>query len=177
MPRMSVYNDRNSPAAARVTLTRMKNFLGKVPALSGVLAGAPGVFDACTEFTQHFMQSSLEQEARYLVLLVASRELGNEYCKELVIDLARMNKQSSRIAEVMRKHQKLRKKSHRALADFVEAIVQKNGAIGDEELKGFRKAGYSDQQVLEVMMGVSIAWIWTSVSGMAGLSPDAKSDE
>jgi alkylhydroperoxidase family enzyme len=172
MSRMNVYHDRNSPAAARVTLTRMKNFLGNVPDLSGVLAGAPGVLDACTEYTYHFMQGSLDQGERYLILFVASREFGNEYCNELVKELSLLNKQAARMVEALNKRRKLTKKAHRALADFVAAVVQKGGAIGDDEYEQVRKAGYSEQQVLEIIMGISIAWIWSNVSGVAGLSAE-----
>lgn len=177
MARMKVYDDRNSPAASRVTLSRMKNTVGDVPALAGVLAGAPGVLDSCTEFTQRFMQSSLKLDERFLVLLVASREFGNEYSFELVLGMTSFSKLSAHITSAVKNRKHLRKKAHRALGEFVEAVIREGGDIRDEELEGVRKAGYSEQQVLEIMMGVSVAWIWSNVSGVAGLSPDAKSDE
>lgn len=172
MPRMNVYNDRNSPAAARVTLTRIKNFVGNVPDLSGVLGGAPGVLDACTQFAQSFMRSSLQSDECFLVLLVASREFGNKYSFELVYEMASSNRFSAHLTSTVKNRKRLRKKAHRALADFVEAVVQKGGDIRDEELESLRKAGYSEEQVLEIMTGISVAWIWSSVSGVAGLSAE-----
>ena len=174
MPRMNVYHDRNSPAAARVTLSRMKNTVGTVPALAGVLAGAPGVLDACTNFMQHIMRSSLGRQECFLVMLVASREFGNEYCLELATDMAGLNKLPRYVITAVRNRRSLRKKSYRALAAFVEAVINKGGEIRDEELEAMDKAGYSEQQVLEIIMAISVAWIWSNVSGVAGLSVDAR---
>jgi len=178
MPRMNIYDDRNSPAAARVTLSRMKNTVGQVPALAGVLAGGPGVLNACTEYAQNYMHSSLNPEERMLVLLVAAREFGNDYCFNLVMELVSFSNTSDRLLRAARERRKLRKKTHRALADFVCAVVN-DGAeyVRDEQFGNLRKAGFSDQQVLEIIMGISVAWIWSTVSGVAGLSPAGEGSE
>jgi len=170
MPRMNIYHDRNSPAAARVTLSRMKNVVGHVPSLAGVLAGAPGVLDACTNFLQHFMAGSLDKQECLLVILVASREFDNEYCYELAADTALKGKFPAHLLKAVEKRRTLRKKSYRALAAFVEAVIREGGEIRDEELDALRKVGYSEQQVLEIITGISVAWIWSNVSGVAGLA-------
>ena len=171
MARMKVYTDRNSPAAARVTLSRMKNTVGTVPALAGVLAGSPNLLEAGTDFARAFISGSLKPAECYFILLVASREFGNEYCQNLVAQLASNTSLSASMIQAVRKRRTIRKKPFSILGPFVEAVVNKSGRVSDGDLETLRKAGYSEKQVLEILMGVSVAWFWSSVGAAADLTP------
>ena len=54
-----------------------------------------------------------------------------------------------------------------ALARFSVAVIEKKGQVSDDELAAFRAAGYSDQQALDVVLGVSLATLCNYANSLA----------
>ena len=173
MTRMTVYDDRNSPPVTRVMLTEMKNTIGLVPNLAGVMAGAPQVLQGLSEMLQRFMlETSLSQTERHITLLAGCLASGNDYCLELQSHVAARAGVSDGVIRAVREGRSLRKKRLNALRDFVVAVVDENGAVEDTVLDTARKAGLTDEQLLEALMGISIVMIWRYVGGVAQVSVD-----
>ena len=61
-----------------------------------------------------------------------------------------------------------------ALAEFTRAVIRTKGAVSAEELQAFLAAGYAEQQVLEVILGVALATLCNFANTLAGteLNPE-----
>ena len=57
------------------------------------------------------------------------------------------------------------------------AVIRSRGAVTPEELQAFQAAGYGEQQVLEVILGVSLATLCNFANTLAGtdLNPELSS--
>ncbi|WP_018404691.1 carboxymuconolactone decarboxylase family protein [Marinobacter gelidimuriae] len=54
-----------------------------------------------------------------------------------------------------------------ALATFTKAVIVNRGAVTNGELESIRKAGFSDEQVLGVVLGISLATLCNFANNIA----------
>ena len=71
------------------------------------------------------------------------------------------------VIEALRKTQALSDPKLNALALFTLAVIDKKGQLADAELQDFLAAGYSQANVLEVVLGVSLATLCNYANNLA----------
>lgn len=178
MARMKSYNQRNAPEEVRPILKMIKDGLGGIPGLVTVTAASPLVLQALTDMTRRFQRSSLEPEETELVIVAACREYGNEYAFEMQSYMAGEAGLPEHVIEALHKQRPEDKpwqdERYNALWAFIAAVVAGGGKVGDADIKAFRKAGFNDAQMLEVVFGINIAHLICHLSELAELSPDRK---
>ena len=54
-----------------------------------------------------------------------------------------------------------------ALADFTIAVMENKGAVSDAQLAAFLNAGYTQQQAVEVVLGVALATLCNYTNNLA----------
>ena len=54
-----------------------------------------------------------------------------------------------------------------ALANFTIAVMENKGAVSDAQLKAFLDAGYTQQQSVEVVLGVALATLCNYTNNLA----------
>jgi alkylhydroperoxidase family enzyme len=69
--------------------------------------------------------------------------------------IAKMMKVSDDITDALRDEKPLPNDRLEALRTFTLAMMNKRGNVSEEDLQAFHDAGYSRQQVLEVILGLS----------------------
>lgn len=178
MARMKSYNHRNAPEAVRPILKMMKEGKGAIPGLAAVAAASPVVLQAMTDMSQRFQRCSLEPEEKELVMVAACREYGNEYALEMQSYMAGDNGLPEHVIEAIHKQRSedrpWQDERYNALWAFIAAVVAGGGRVDDPDVKAFRKAGFNDAQMLEVMFGINIAHFISQLAELAELSPDRK---
>jgi len=178
MARMKVHNYRNAPEETRAFLKILKENKGGIPDLAGVAAASPALFQAMGDLFGRFQRTSLEPEEKELVVLAACKEYGNEYALELQSYTAREAGLPDHVIEALREQRPedrpWQDERYNALWTFVAAVIDAGGRVGDGEMKAFRKAGFAEAQMLDVLLGISVAGLLTNVAGLAALTPDRK---
>ncbi|TAM40566.1 MAG: carboxymuconolactone decarboxylase family protein, partial [Burkholderiaceae bacterium] len=71
------------------------------------------------------------------------------------------------VIAALRNTQALRDPKLNALALFTVAVLEQKGRVSDAELSAFLKAGYSQANVLEVVLGVSLATLCNYANNLA----------
>ncbi|HCM06018.1 MAG TPA: phage infection protein [Oceanospirillales bacterium] len=61
----------------------------------------------------------------------------------------------SALTEALRNSEAMPNAKLQALHDFTLSMVRNRGDVSDEEMKAFFDAGYTQQQVLEIILGLS----------------------
>ncbi len=157
MPNYILHTPESAPEDARTILTEAQQKFGFVPNLYAGLANAPSALEAYLALSGWFERTSLSPIERQVVLLTASVVNGCEFC---VAAHSFIGKQMAGIPEnvVMdiRADREPEAPKLAALWDFTRSVVQQRGWVQDHPaLHRFLAAGFSPQQALEVILGVT----------------------
>jgi uncharacterized peroxidase-related enzyme len=152
------HNPETAPASARPILADAQKALGFVPNLYAGLANAPVALQAYMAISGFFDQSSLTPVERQVVLLAASVVNGCEFCVAAHSMVAKkMAGAPEEVVNALRAGENPVDHKLAALAAFTRVVVQERGWVdGHPALDQFLHAGYSKEQALEVMLGVTL---------------------
>ncbi len=148
----------SAPVAALPILEAAHKGLGFIPNLYAHLAEAPAALEAYKQLGALLEKSSLTPAEQQVVLISVSAENGCEYCVAAHSFLARnMVKVADNVIAALRDGQPLPDAKLQALATFARSVVRERGRVAhSRELDEFFAAGYTPQQALEVVLGVSM---------------------
>lgn len=143
---------------AKSLLEKAKQALGFVPNMYGAMANEPALFEAYSTGYAAFRAecgfSPVEQE---VIFLVISRDNGCDYCvaaHSFVAD--KMSKVPLIITDAIRDQRPIPDAKIAALAAFTSRMVTSRGKPSDEDVAAFRAAGYTERNILGVIMAISV---------------------
>lgn len=168
-----VLTAETAPEAAKPTLTAAQKGYGFVPNLLGVMANAPALVSAYTTLSGIFDSASLNRAERQIVLLTTSYENGCAYCMAAHSAIAGMQSVPQDVIEALRNGQALADPKLEALRAFTRAVVVSRGWVSEAEKAAFFAAGYGEQQVLEVVLGVGLKTLSNYTNHIAETPLDA----
>ncbi|WP_345797903.1 carboxymuconolactone decarboxylase family protein [Castellaniella sp. MT123] len=147
----------SAPVAARPALEAAKAELGFIPNLYGNLAEAPAALQAYFDLSAQFDKTSLTPVERQVTLLAISVENNCEFCVAAHSVIARkMVKVPDAVVDALRAGTTLPDTHLEALAAFTRAVVRERGFVPSAAVDTFVKAGFTRQQVIEVVLAVSM---------------------
>ncbi len=148
----------SAPVAALPILEAANKGLGFIPNLYAHLAEAPNALSAYKQLGALLEQSALTPEEQQIVLISASIENRCEYCVAAHSFLARnLIKVDGARVDALRAQGCLQDQKLNALVAFTRAVVRERGwVVGSQELKDFYAAGYTQQNALEVLLGIAM---------------------
>lgn len=148
----------SAPAGSLPILEAALKGLGFIPNLYAHLAEAPNALSAYKQLGALLEQSALTPEEQQIVLISVSIENRCEYCVAAHSFLARnLVKVDSQRIDALRGQSCLQDQKLNALVAFTRAVVRERGWVaGSQELKDFFAAGYTQQNALEVVLGVAM---------------------
>ena len=156
MRHLNLHNLETAPEASRPLLENARQKNGFIPNLLGVLAEAPAALQAYMAVTDLLAKSSLRAAERETVLIAASIKNGCEYCVAAHSTIARMQKVSEEVIEALQEERPIPDSRLEALRRFTETLVDKRGWASEQEVQEFLEAGFDRQQILEVVLGVTL---------------------
>ncbi|MHB1676238.1 MAG: carboxymuconolactone decarboxylase family protein [Sulfuriferula sp.] len=143
---------------ARLLLEESEAKLGFVPNMYRVMANSPGLLDTYIHGYTRFREDSgftpAEQE---VVLLAVSRENGCSYCVAAHCFLAdNLSKVPVEVTDAIRNGSQVADAKLAALSTFSQIMVDTRGLPSRDEVADFLAAGYSEKQILEVILAISV---------------------
>jgi uncharacterized peroxidase-related enzyme len=162
-----------APEAARPILTAAQKGFGFVPNLLAVMSTAPALLEGYMTLARIFDASSFSATERQIVLLAASRENGCAYCISVHSALAGMQKVPAEVVNAIRGDVAIPDAKLEALRLFAAEVTRTRGWPEDDTMAAFLAAGYGQQQVLEVVLGVGLKTISNYTTHVAGTPLDA----
>lgn len=167
-----VLNQETAPDASRPLLDAVKGKFGLVPNLTGVLALAPSALGAYLAVTRELEGSSLTPVEQQVVLLATSVENSCEYCVSVHSAVANAVKMPTEALTALRQGHDPDDARLGALSSFARRVVAERGWVGEETVKEFLDAGFTRQQVLEVVTGVALKTLSNYANHIAGTPLD-----
>jgi len=156
MTTYKVYNENTAVPPAAELLKKAKAKYGFVPNLLGTMAEAPALLKAYMTIGAIFDETSFSPTERQVVLLAAS--LSNEctYCMAAHTAIAGMQNVPDDVVQALRNNVPIKDARLESLRRLTQSITETRGVPSKETVKAFFDAGYTQSQLLEVILGIGM---------------------
>lgn len=155
MSTFTLHDQNSAPEAAKPLLENSQKAFGMIPGLHAVMAEAPGLLEGYQVLHGLFLNSSLSADEKTVVWQTINVEHACHYCVPAHTGIAKSMKVSDEVSNALRDETPLPTAKLEALRDFTLAMVRQRGELEPKQLQDFYAAGYTQQNVLEVILGLS----------------------
>ena len=155
MTNFTIHTQETAPAASKPLLDKSLKAIGFVPGLLGVLSEAPKALEAYEVLGTLFKDTSLTTIEQHVVWLTINYENDCGYCVPAHTGLAKFDAVPDDVIEALRNGTSIANPKLEALRTFTVQVVQKRGWVTEDDVKAFLDAGYTQQQILEVILGLA----------------------
>ncbi|PIT99459.1 MAG: carboxymuconolactone decarboxylase [Bdellovibrionales bacterium CG10_big_fil_rev_8_21_14_0_10_45_34] len=138
-------------------LSAVEKKFGFAPNLMKVFASSAQTLKAYLALGDLVAATSFSPEEQQLILLTVSRENECGYClaAHTMIATNLANVDSEKVS-ALKAGKNLQPDRHDRLVEFTSQVVKKRGFVTEEDVSKFKAAGFGDQQILEVILAVSM---------------------
>ena len=155
MTNFAIHTPDTAPAASREALEGARQLRGKIPNLYGVLAEAPIAIEAYLTFADLLMRSSFTPTERHVVWFTLNAYHGCDYCMAAHTFLAKGESVPEEVIETARAVGSYADPKLEALRVFTLALAENRGWVPADEVDEFLDAGFTRQNVLEIIVAIS----------------------
>ena len=173
MTTLKIHNIETAPTEAKPLLENSQKAYGMIPGLHGVLAASPQLLKAYQELHQLFTETSFNNDELTVVWQTINVEHACHYCVPAHTGIAKMMKVDDAIINALRDETPLADAKLEALRTFTLSLTRNRGNVSQADLEAFYAAGYGEQQVLEIILGLSQKVISNYTNHIANTPVDA----
>ncbi|ROQ27645.1 carboxymuconolactone decarboxylase family protein [Gallaecimonas pentaromativorans] len=155
MTDFTVYTLDNAPEQSKALLQKSISAFGRLPSLHAVMAEAPGLLEGYQQLHQLFLNSSFDNDEKTVVWQTINVENNCHYCVPAHTAIAKAMGVSDEISNALRDETPLPTAKLEALRTFALAMMRQRGFVEDEKVQAFLDAGFTQRQVLEVVLGLA----------------------
>ncbi len=119
------------------------------------LAVNPAVFKAFLAYMQSIKSGELTDQEHEVIALIASEKNRCDYCTAAHTQIAKGTGLDEKEILNIRRGESSDARQQ-ALIEFVVAVLDSQGFVSDDQIEEFRKAGFTDAAVIEVIAGLSV---------------------
>ena len=160
-------------AESAILLAEVEKKFGFVPNLMGVLANSPEALTAYLSLSDLVGKTTFSPEEQQAVLLAVSLENQCEYCVAAhSMVAAKMAKMPEGRLTAIRDGRFTDNTRVNALIGFAREVVRARGFVNEESVNNFYRAGFNSQNLLEVLLCVSMKTLSNYTNHIAHTSLD-----
>lgn len=164
MSRYESFKTNEAPEKSKSMLKSVESKYGFVPNLIEGIARSPHLLNSYMKLSENFESSSLSSQEQEIVLLTVSRLNECEYCTSVHSMTAEKAGIEWKTIEKIRNREKLSDERHEALRTFTERVVKDVGNVPHDVHTQFKNAGFTKQNALDVMVGVTLKTLTNSTN-------------
>ena len=156
-----------SPEASQPLLQAVKKQLGMVPNLFRVVGNSPAALEGYLGLNGALAKGSLEAPTRERVALAVAEVNGCDYCLSAHSYLGKnLSKLSDAEIEANRSGGSTDPKADAAV-QFAVKLVEARGHVSDADIQAVKRAGYTDAQIVEIVLHVALNTLTNYVNVVA----------
>lgn len=156
-----------SPAASRPLLQAVKKQLGVVPNLFRLIGNSPAALEGYLGLNGALAKGALEAPTRERIALAVAEINGCDYCLSAHSYLGKnLAKLGDAEISANRDGRSTDPKADAAVRFAVE-LVNARGHVSEAEVRAVKQAGYTDAQVIEIVLHVALNTLTNYVNEMA----------
>lgn len=171
------HDQDSAPQESRRWLEKAEEKMGFTPNVLGTMASSPQLLEGYVTLSGLFAKSSLDARERSVVLMAASRANRCDYCLAAHSGEATQAGLDEETVRALREQRSIADEKLESLRRFTTAVVEKQGWVDDTIQKRFLDAGYSQQQLLDVVLGVGMKTLSNYTNHIAHIELDDELQE
>jgi len=175
MSRLSLHTVDDAPESAQAGLELVVSKNGFLPNLFRLLANSPAALEAYHSLAAITARGNFSIAEREAIQITAAAAQGCGICVAGHTALAyRKAGLAQHIVDALRDRKQVADERLNAIANFTRAVIKSLGNVTDEELREFYAAGFGESDVIELILGISLATLcnFTSNLGRPSLNPE-----
>lgn len=146
----------NTTGKTQELLSGIQKGYGFVPNLFGYMAEAPTTVEAYLALNDFISKTSFTPAQQQVALLAVSVENNCEFCSVAHRAIGKMKGANVQTLTAIASYGIINDPQDRALVAFTQSVTKNRGRPAEAEVKAFIDAGFNMQQILEVILIVSI---------------------
>jgi alkylhydroperoxidase family enzyme len=170
MPNYPVQTIASAPEGSKSGLEQLKKAFGVVPNIAGAIANSPKLINSLVGLFGQVHSPGLSEAENQIVLLTDAVTNSSTYAVAFHTELALQQGISSEETTAIRERRLPTNKRFAALSALAKALIEKRGHLTEAELDSFNAAGFTKEQVLEVIAIVAASTI-TNYTGTIANPP------
>lgn len=173
MVTFKIHDKNSAPDAAKAALDEAERKFGMSPNVLGIMAESPPALKGYLSLSGLFEQTTLTPEERNVVLLASSFENECDYCMAAHTAEAKQAGVDETVIEALRNANPVDDERLEALRELTAKVVHDRGHLSEENIDAFLAAGYSKQNILEVILAVAMKTLSNYTNHVADTPLDA----
>jgi uncharacterized peroxidase-related enzyme len=168
MSRLTKHTADTAPQASKPFVNQSLAANGFLPNLIATLANSPAAIETYFAVGTINGRSGLSFAEREAVQITAAAVHGCGFCVAGHTAVARNKvKLDASVVDALRAQRTVPDARLEAVANFARAVIVRRGAVADNDYEAFRAAGFSEEQALDVVLGVSLATLCNFANNLA----------
>jgi len=156
MTEFTIHDETTAPVDIQEFLAQTKKRNGFIPNLHAIMSEAPGLLKGYRELNDLFLKSSFNRDEITVIWQTVNVENNCHYCVPAHTMVAKSMKIDEEITESLRNETPFSDPKLEALRTFTLQMVRNHGVLADQDVKAFLDAGYTNRNMLEVILGVAM---------------------
>jgi alkylhydroperoxidase family enzyme len=170
MPNYPIHTIASAPENSKSALEQLQQAFGVIPNLAAAIANSPKLINSLVGVFQQVHSSSLTEPEIQIVLLTDAVANSSAYAVSFHTALALKQGVSSEETDAIRAQLVPRDSRFAALSTLAKTLIEKRGHLSEHELDAFLAAGFTKEQILEVIAIVAASTI-TNYAGTIANPP------
>jgi alkylhydroperoxidase family enzyme len=167
MNKLFQLNPDEIPAAAQQSIEKVRRMFGFTPSVAVLMALAPAALSSYLSNLEAFGATSFSPQEQQLVLLAASIANRSPYSVAVHSTIAAKVGTNPGTVAALRAGTPVPDTRLEALCRFTRLVTIQRGQVSEGEVNAFLTAGFSPQQLVEVLFGVAIKTFAHYLQGIA----------
>ena len=167
MSMFDVHDKDSAPEKSKEWMEKVEQRLGMVPNVVGVLAESPAALKGYVSLQGILGETDFSPAEQQVLMLTVSRENDCEYCVAAHTGGAKRAKLDDDSIQALRDGKDLPDEKLNALSTFCATVYRKKGWVEEADVKKFLDAGYTKENVLDVLVAIATKLISNWANHMA----------
>lgn len=173
MTEFAVHTAQSAPDASKPLLEAAQKNMGFVPNLLATMAEAPALLEAYMTLSGIFGKSDLSETERQIILMTNNRLNGCTYCMAAHTTISKKSGVPADVIEALRNNTPIADNKLEALRQFSITVNESRGWPSEVDIEALTAAGYTNQTVLEVVLGTAFKVLSNYTNHIAETDVDA----
>lgn len=156
MTSFKTHTIESAAEASKPFLELAQNAYNFVPNLLGNMAEAPALLEGYMTLAGIFDKTSFSETERQIILMTNNRLNGCIYCMAAHTSISQMAGVKADVIEALRNNTPIADTKLEALRTFSAIINESKGWPTAAQVSAFLNAGYTQQNILEIIVGTSL---------------------
>jgi alkylhydroperoxidase family enzyme len=168
MPKFQVHTIESAPDKSKQPLQALKQKFGFLPNVAATMAGSTVLINAFIGGFASFHGGSFSESEKQALLLTNAVALKSPWTVAFHSTLALEEGLSESDVKAIRVGKLPADAKYAALSGMAKSLIENRGNIAQVDVECFTAAGYTENQILDVIAGIGISTMAATAGNMAG---------